>query len=143
MYLQIPIPGGETWVQFPIIAVIVLCFLIAFSGVFAFTRWAVNVYRAERDKDLAWREKQNEQREAAVAEQNRLWREAMAERDIRYEQFDQQREATVKDLSANVKDIAEVLRNHDAQAKQILVTVDKIDKQMTKPVPGRGKAPGG
>lgn len=107
---------------------------------FVFTRWVVNVYRAERDKDLAWRGRQNEQREAAVAEQNRLWREAMAERDLRYEKFDQQRESTVKDLSANIKDIAEVLRNHDAQAKQILVTVEKIDQQTTRPIPGRGTA---
>lgn len=131
--LQIPIPGGETWVQFPVIAVIVLCFLLAGSGIFGFTKWIWNQYRAERDKDLDWRERQNAQREAAVAEQNRLWREAMAERDVRYEQFDQQRESTVKMLAANIKEIAEALKSHDGQAKEIKTVVERIDREITRP----------
>jgi hypothetical protein len=131
LQLQIPIPGGETWIQFPIVAVIVLCFLLAGSFVFAFTRWAVNVYRTERDKDLEWREKQNQQREAAVAEQNRQWRQAMAARDIRYEQLDRERESKVTDLANMLEKIATILQTHDAKTDAAMVVM----QERTRPRP--------
>ncbi len=98
---QVPLPTGDVWVQFPLVAVIVACFAIAGGGIFYFTRWIWGEYKKERDKDLAWRESQNKAREDAVAEQNRLWREAMAERDLRYEQYDKERQGTLAQLAAS------------------------------------------
>jgi hypothetical protein len=130
-----PIPSTEVWLQFPLVAVIVLCFVLAGFGIFFFTRWIWNEYKAERQKDLEWRAEQNKQREAAVAEQNRLWREAMAERDRRYEQYDRERQTTLIELAASMASISKQITDHDAQAKEILSVTRRVEEN-TRPLPG-------
>jgi hypothetical protein len=134
--IQVPLPTGDVWVQFPLVAVIVACFALAGIGIFAFTKWIWGEYKRERDKDLAWRELQNKAREDAVAEQNRLWREAMAARDLRYEQYDKERQGTLAQLAASMAGLVTKLDDHDVQAKEILIITERID-QHTQPIPGR------
>jgi response regulator RpfG family c-di-GMP phosphodiesterase len=131
-----PIPSTEVWLQFPLVAVIVLCFILAGAGIFFFTKWIWGEYKIERQKDLDWRENQNKQREAAVAEQNKLWREAMAERDTRYETYDRERQSTLKELAASMEGIASQLKEHDQQAKQIAAVVNRVEEN-TRPLPGQ------
>ena len=132
---QVPLPSGDTWSQFPLVAVLVLCFALAGTGIFFFTRWIWTEYKAMRAEDLAWRQRQNEAREAAEAEQNRLWREAMSARDARYEQYDRERQGTLAQLAASMAGIADQIKDHDRQAKRILTLTEHID-QNTKPRAG-------
>ncbi len=129
---QVPLPTGDVWVQFPLVAVIVACFAVAGVSMFAFTKWIWGEYKQMRDKDLAWRENQNLARDAAVAEQNRLWRDAMAVRDARYEQYDRERQSTLAQLAESMQGIAEQIKDHDAQAKEILVVTKRVDEN-TRP----------
>jgi septal ring factor EnvC (AmiA/AmiB activator) len=133
-----PIPSTEVWLQFPLVAVIVLCFVLAGAGIFFFTKWIWGEYKIERQKDLDWRAAQNKQREEAVADQNLLWRQAMAERDIRYETYDRERQSTLKELAASMAGIANQLKEHDQQAKDIAAVVNRVDEH-TRPVPEPGR----
>jgi uncharacterized oligopeptide transporter (OPT) family protein len=133
-----PIPPVDTWGQFPLVGVIVLCFIVAALGVFYFTRWIWSEYKKIRAEDLAWRERQNAAREAAVAEQNRLWREAMTVRDARYEQYDRERQGTLAQLAESMAGIASQISEHDAQAKNILAITKEIDRN-TRPNARRTK----
>jgi hypothetical protein len=126
-------PTGEVWVQFPLVAVIVACFILAFTGIFFITRWIWGEYKQERDKDLAWRADQNEKREAAIAFQNNVWREAITSRDARYEQYDKERQTTLSQVATSMASLAHQLEDHDAQAKQIMSITERIDDN-TRPV---------
>lgn len=124
----VPLPSAEIWKEYPLVSVIVLCFALACVAVFFFTRWVWTEYCKEKDKDLAWRETQNMARERAVAEQNALWREAVAERDIRYERYDKERQGTLTQLAETMAGMVEQLQAHDSQAKEILRLSQDIDK---------------
>lgn len=141
----VPIPPVETWGQFPVVGVIVLCFLLAGLGL----RWIWRDYIKERDKDRVWREEQNIKREAAVAEQNtqrelataeqnRLWREAMRERDERWERVDQEKQGTLKEIAQATAVIISSLQAHDHQAKEIKTAVERIDRELTRPLSRKG-----
>jgi hypothetical protein len=134
----VTLPSSETWVQFPVVAVIVLCIALIAAAVFAFTKWVWGEYLKQRDLDLQWREGQNTKREASVAEQNKLWRDAMALRDARYEQYDKERQELLAQISASMAGVAHQLQEHDDQAKRIMEVTERID-QNTQPIPG---APG-
>lgn len=142
MIFQVPLPTGEVWVQFPIVAVIVACFALAGAGIFFFTKWIWGEYKKERDKDLEWRGAQNKLREEAVAEQNKLWRESMAirdaqiaQRDARYEQYDRERQGTLREIAVSVANMANDLKDHDERAKNISHVVNRVDEN-TRPLPG-------
>ncbi len=125
-------PSADVWAQFPLVGVIVACFVLAAIAVFQFTKWVWSEFQKSQEKDKAWRTEQNMAREANVAEQNRLWREAMTERDARYEKFERERQSTLTQLAQSILGIAKQLEDHDAQAARISVTVERID-QNTKP----------
>ena len=125
-------PSTDVWAQFPLVGVILACFAAAAIAVFQFTKWVWGEYLKSRAEDMAWRERQNMAREANVAEQNRLWREAMTDRDARYEKFDRERQSALTQLAQSILGIAKQLEDHDAQAVGIKATVDRID-QNTKP----------
>lgn len=134
MILAIPLPPEETWIQFPVVAVIVLCFALAFTGIFFLVRWIWGEYKCERDKDLLWREGQNALCEKASAEQNELWRATIKERDIRFEKYDAERQGTLAAITISLGGIAHQLADHDLQAKTILNLTERIDDN-TRPKP--------
>lgn len=133
---QVPLPTGEVWVQFPIIAVIVLCFALAFGGLYVFIRWAWGAYQTNKKADLAWREAQNEKREIA---QNT--------RDEKMTGFflsvSASNAADISDMRAVSDRITKALdallinyANHDLQAKEIKRLVSDIRDdlaRLTKP----------
>lgn len=133
---QVPLPTGDVWLQFPLVAVIVLVIALLGLSVFGFTKWIWGQYKIERDKDLAWREDQNAKREAAIAEQNRLWRESVIAMNARYEQYDRQRQGTLEKISASLESVAADLKAHDMQAKEIGKTVNRVEEN-TRPLPGQ------
>ena len=123
-----PIPSSDVWIQFPLVAVIVLCFIVAFAGIFGVTRWIWGEYKKERLLDLAWRAEQNVAREAAVAEQNELWRVSMSARDMRYEQYDRERQSTLQALAGLMAGLTAQISAHDLQAKEILDTTRRVEQ---------------
>jgi hypothetical protein len=129
---QVPLPPAETWSQFPLVGVIVLCFALAGTGIFFVARWFWAQYVCERDKELKWREEQASLRDRSAAEQNALWREAMKERDVRYERYDAQRQHAIEDLANTIGNMNDLLIAHDQQAKAIQTSVETI-KDQTRP----------
>ena len=116
---QVPLPTGEVWVQFPIIAVLVLCFAATFAGLFVFIRWAWGAYQKNKAIDMKWREEQNEKRELA--------------QDMRDEKMTRFFISVSAGNAANISEIMRVLENllasynsHDTQAKQIGAAVAEI-----------------
>ena len=132
-------PTGDVWVQFPLVAVIVACFILAFTGLYFLIRWIWNEYKCERDKDLLWRAEQNDKREAAIAMQNEIWRDAITSRDARYEQYDKERQTTLSQVATSMASLATQLQDHDLQAKTILSITERIDDN-TRPGARRRKA---
>lgn len=127
-----PTPSGDVWVQYPLVAVIVLCFVVAGGAIFAFTKWIWGEYKKVQEADRIWKETQNKAREEAEAEQNRLWREAMSNRDARYEQYDRERQGTLAKLADSMAGIATQIKDHDLQAKEIMAITKRVD-QNTRP----------
>lgn len=121
-----PLPTGDVWVQFPLIAVIVACFALAGVGIFTVTKWIWNEYKKQRDIELLWREGEERKRELAGAEQNNLWRGALLERDVRWETSDKITQAATKDLAGMMSHMIVMLADHDAQAKNILIKTDEV-----------------
>lgn len=126
LLIQVPLPTGEVWIQFPVVAVIVVCFILASTGLFVLAKWIWAQYKESRDKDLTWRETQDAKREAASSEQNRLWRVALVERDSRWENADASRQAAMKDLAGMMSHMIVMLAEHDQQAKNIMVKTDAV-----------------
>jgi hypothetical protein len=124
---QVPLPSGEVWLQFPVVAVIVLCIALISLAVFGFTRWVWSEYKKERQLDLNWRAEQNKLREDAIAAQNNIWRDAITSRDARYEQYDKERQTTLSQVAVSMASLARQLEDHDAQAKNILSITERID----------------
>ena len=131
---QVPLPSGAVWSQYPDVAVVVLCFALAAVSLFVFLKWSLSEYKKFRSDDLLWRKEQNWERDAAVAEQNRLWREAMSLRDSRYEQYDRERQGTLTQLVEAMAGLAEQISEHDVQAKEILFMTRRVDEN-TRPAP--------
>lgn len=131
---DVPLPSGAVWNQYPDVAVVVLCFALATVALFVFLKWAISEYKKFRTEDLMWREKQNISRDSAVAEQNRMWREAMGSRDSRYEQYDRERQGTLTKLVEAMTGLADQISEHDVQAKEILFVAKRVDEN-TRPGP--------
>jgi hypothetical protein len=127
-----PLPPADTWTEFPVIAVIVLCFALAFTGLFFTIKWAWREYACERDKELVWRENQAALRDKAAAQQNQLWRDAMLERDMRYEKYDSQRQHWLDNLAPIMGEMNKLLITNDQQVRVILANQGKIIDQ-TRP----------
>ena len=127
-----PLPPADTWSEFPVIAVIVLCFALAFTGLFFIVKWVWREYACERDKELSWRETQALLRDTAAAQQNQLWRDAMLERDVRYEKYDSQRQHVLEHFAETLGGMNRLLITHDEQAKVILANQGIIINQ-TRP----------
>lgn len=132
-------PTGEVWLQFPVVAVIVACFILTFTGIFFVVRWIWVEYKCERDKDLAWRADQNQKREEAIAAQNNIWRDAITSRDARYEQYDKERQTTLSQIAVSMESLSAQLQEHDDKANQIMSLTERIDDN-TRPPDNRRKA---
>jgi hypothetical protein len=139
--------SNPAWKDFPVVTLIVMVFIIAGIGArwfwSDFKREAARADKAradEAEKDRIWREKQNDKREQAVAEQNKLWREAVALRDARYEQYDRERQTTLEKIASALDNVVtkQDLQEHDSQAREIKIVVERIDREITQP---RGKVP--
>jgi hypothetical protein len=136
IYFQVPLPTGDVWVQFPLVAVIVACFALAFTGIFVITKWIWSEYKKERDKDLAWRETQNEKREAAQDARDQQWREMITAQYAQYNAYDRERQSTLLKLVDSMAGISDKLEEHDDQAKAIMHTINRVDEN-TRPMPGQ------
>lgn len=135
---QVPLPTGDVWVQFPLVALIVAVMALAGIAIFFFTKWIWGEYKKMRAEDLEWRATQNKAREEAVAEQNRLWREAMTVRDARYEKYDRERQGTLAQLAASMSGLGSQLQEHDAQAREILIITRRVEEN-TRPISTRSQ----
>jgi muconolactone delta-isomerase len=136
MMPQVPLPSGDVWVQFSVVSVIVLCIALLGTAIFAFTRWIWNQYKIEREKDLAWRENQNNLREAAQDARDKLWREMITAQYTQYNLYDRERQATLLKLVDGMGGLAEQLKVHHEQAKEIGRVVNRVDEN-TRPSPGQ------
>jgi hypothetical protein len=141
--LQVPIPAdfwswlfaNKAWNDFPVVFLIVACFaLFGFAA-----RWFWLDYKreaaradaarsAEAEKDRLWREAQNEKREAAQDIREQKWRDILTSQYV-----------TLEKISTSMLGLSNDLKEHDEQAKEIKVVVERIDRQITQPTP-RGKA---
>jgi hypothetical protein len=95
-------------------------------------KWAWREYACERDKELVWRENQAALRDKAAAQQNQLWRDAMLERDMRYEKYDSQRQHWLDNLAPIMGEMNKLLITNDQQVRVILANQGKIIDQ-TRP----------
>jgi hypothetical protein len=122
----IPLPTGDVWIQFPLIAVIVACFVLTFVGLFIFTKWVWGEYKAQRDIELDFRKIEALKRDRAFAEQNTLWREALLERDVRWEIADKITQVATKELAGMMSHMIAMMADHDAKAQDILVNTNTL-----------------
>lgn len=119
--------------DWPLLAVVFGMIAIVLAAIVAIVNKVWKEYKETRSIDLAWRAAQNQKREDAVAAQNLLWREAMEDRDRRYEMLDRERENKMVDLTSMIKDIATILQSHDAKTDHAIILM----KERTTPLPRR------
>ncbi|MHC1730455.1 MAG: hypothetical protein AB9888_00255 [Bacteroidales bacterium] len=116
---QVPLPPVDTWLEFKIISVVVLIFALIAMGAFFLLRWAWAQFCEERDKDKSWREQQDAKREASAAEQNKLWRETVADISRRQETQDKEQASTLQKIAESLVLLHEKLGAHDERAERI------------------------
>jgi hypothetical protein len=115
------LPDPATWDQFPVVAVIVLCFAAAGTGIFYFIRWVWTEFKAEQVRQRTFEAEQNLLRETNIKAQNDLWRQTIMEIETRRDENDVVHEQTLQQLTG-------ILGAHDQQAKEILGIVRRIDE---------------
>jgi hypothetical protein len=109
--------------EFPIIALVVTIVTMILTAIAAFTRWVWREVRAEQDRDRTWREQQNEKREAAQVEINNSWRQAMKERDDRWEKIDAEQRGILERIANGLKSVQDAIEQHDVKTEVALATM--------------------
>lgn len=109
--------------EFPIVALIITIVTMLFGSITAFARWTWREVRAEQERDRVWREKQNEKREAAQTEINNSWRQAMKDRDDRWERIDAEQRVILERIANGLKSVQDAIEQHDVKTEVALATM--------------------
>jgi len=119
------------WEQAVIVTLFAVIILVLAGGIFAFIRW---VLKWAREREDAWQEFIADLRKDDVA----IRREDQRRNT---EATDEMQQVLVTMVTA-MTTMNKSLEAHDLQAKEILVKVNHIDEQITKPLPRTRKAAG-
>ncbi len=119
--------------DWPLLAVVFGMIAIVLAAIALVVVKVWGEYKVFRAEDLAWRERQNKERETSNDRRDDRWRLAMEERDKRYEALDRERENKIVDLASMIRDIATILQNHDAKTDSALTLM----KERTTPLSRR------